>query len=70
MSRNQLLCDDLPLEVIPLSEYPRPQFRRDSYICLNGEWEFKVSKDNVDFDEEFDETIIVPFSMESYLSKI
>ena len=23
----------------PLSEYPRPQFKRDSYITLNGEWD-------------------------------
>ena len=23
---------------IPLSAYPRPQLKRDSYICLNGDW--------------------------------
>lgn len=22
------------------NEYPRPQFRRDEWLCLNGEWEF------------------------------
>lgn len=22
------------------TEYPRPQFRRDEWLCLNGEWEF------------------------------
>ena len=23
-------------------EYPRPQMKRDSYICLNGRWDFKI----------------------------
>ena len=27
---------------IPFSEYPRPMLRRDSYLCLNGVWEFDV----------------------------
>ncbi|MBQ8508496.1 MAG: beta-galactosidase [Clostridia bacterium] len=27
---------------IPRSEYPRPQMVRDSYICLNGEWQFEI----------------------------
>ena len=29
---------------VPFSEYPRPAFKRDSYICLNGKWEFTVCK--------------------------
>ena len=29
---------------IPFSEYPRPALKRDSYICLNGKWEFTVCK--------------------------
>lgn len=28
----------------PLSEYPRPQCRRESYLCLNGVWEFQKRK--------------------------
>ena len=28
-------------------EYPRPQFRRDDWIMLNGEWEFEYD-DNGD----------------------
>ncbi|MDR0854964.1 MAG: glycoside hydrolase family 2 [Christensenellaceae bacterium] len=26
----------------PLPEYPRPQLKRDSYISLNGEWDFSI----------------------------
>ena len=31
---------------IPLLEYPRPQFRRDSYLCLNGVWQFQKQKED------------------------
>lgn len=27
-------------------EYPRPQFRRDGWTCLNGEWEFEFDDDD------------------------
>ena len=27
---------------IPRSEFPNPQFRRDNWLCLNGEWEFEM----------------------------
>ena len=29
------------------NEYPRPQFKRDSYLCLNGFWDY-VIKENED----------------------
>ena len=29
-------------EDVPFSDHPRPQLRRDSFICLNGEWELSV----------------------------
>ena len=29
-----------PDKTCPLSEYPRPQLRRDSYLCLNGLWDY------------------------------
>lgn len=49
-------------------EYPRSQLRRDSYLNLNGPWDFGISDDfNV---EVLDSTIIVPFSPESVLSNI
>ncbi len=49
---------------IPLSEYPRPQLRRDSYLCLNGEWRFAKCKreDKVD---KLPLKIKVPFSPET-----
>ncbi len=50
-----------------LQEYPRPQLRRDSYLNLNGEWEYCVSE-SADEPAEFPETILVPFSPESELS--
>ena len=29
---------------IPWNVYPRPQCKRDSFVCLNGEWEFAVTE--------------------------
>ena len=29
----------------PLPEYPRPSLRRDSYLNLNGLWDYAVCKD-------------------------
>ena len=51
--------------VTPLSEYPRPSMRRNSYMCLNGEWDFAVA---VDEPESYSDKILVPFPPESALS--
>ena len=48
---------------IPLSEYPRPQFKRDSFICLNGYWEYAIRKEER-IPSKFDGEILVPFSPE------
>lgn len=64
-----LRTSDLILETIPLSEYPRPQFKRDSYISLNGEWEFTHNKKD-ELPESYDQKIIVPFCVESQLSNV
>ena len=48
----------------PWQTYPRPQMRRDSYINLNGMWEFAPGT------EEYDRQILVPFCPESELSGI
>ena len=53
----------------PLSEYPRPQLKRDSYICLNGEWEYAITKSD-QIPEVFDGKIIVPFSPETIASGV
>lgn len=54
---------------IPLSEYPRPQMQRDSYLCLNGEWSFIKCKREESF-AELSQKIIVPFSPETESSGI
>ena len=47
--------------------YPRPQLRRNSYVNLNGQWDFCISS-APDFPTEYTETITVPFCPESVLS--
>lgn len=54
---------------IPLSEYPRPQLRRDSYLCLNGVWRFQKTKRGGQGCDEW-KNILVPFSPESLLSGV
>lgn len=52
---------------IPLPEYPRPQLRRDSYLCLNGEWNLRFLSDG---DKAEDYRILVPYSPESEFSGV
>lgn len=53
----------------PLNEYPRPQFKRNSYINLNGEWELAFSESE-EPPEEYEYKITVPFSPECPLSGV
>ena len=53
----------------PLSEYPRPQLVRDSYLCLNRKWEYAIRKEE-DIPTTFDGEIIVPFSPETTASGV
>ncbi len=50
---------------MPHSEYPRPRMVRDSYLCLNGEWDFGYGKSEI-----YDRKILVPFPPQSLLSGI
>jgi beta-galactosidase/beta-glucuronidase len=51
-----------------LSDYPRPQMVRDSYLNLNGEWDYCITKD--ENDHSVDGKILVPFSPEAALSGV
>ncbi|WP_127532815.1 glycoside hydrolase family 2 protein [Paenibacillus kobensis] len=61
----------------PRAEYPRPQFVRDRWLNLNGEWEFEFDDNNAGEREDwqsgaqaFSRTIIVPYCYQSELSGI
>ena len=54
-----------------LQEYPRPQFERDSYLNLNGEWDCSLTQiENSSETIIYNGKIIVPFPIESRLSGI
>lgn len=53
----------------PWNVYPRPLLQRDSFLCLNGAWDFAVT-DSDDFPAQYPEQILVPFCPESLLSGI
>lgn len=61
---------------IPRQEYPRPQFRRENWINLNGEWDFEIDYAMSGEEKKFferdslNDKIIVPFCPESELSGI
>ena len=53
-----------------LTEYPRPQFRRESCLILNGLWDYAITKADAPPPASFDGVILVPFSPESLLSGV
>lgn len=53
----------------PLSEYPRPQFVRNSFINLNGKWACEFTRSD-EIPQNFSGGIIVPFSPETPLSGV
>ncbi|MEN6471724.1 MAG: sugar-binding domain-containing protein [Clostridiaceae bacterium] len=53
----------------PHAEYPRPQFIRAQWLCLNGPWEYAIRRDDT-APEVYDGDILVPFSPESLLSGV
>ncbi len=59
------------------TEHPKPQFCRENWVNLNGEWQFEKDISNSGIDKgfqkqskQFNETINVPFCPESKLSGI
>ena len=50
------------MHTIPWDIYPRPQMKRNSYVNLNGQWDFSAA--------DFHGQITVPFCPESKLSGI
>lgn len=54
---------------VPWNVYPRPQFKRDSFICLNGKWDFRTSRLD-DIPSTYYDKILVPFPPQSRLSGI
>ncbi|PFG31873.1 glycoside hydrolase family 2 protein [Paramicrobacterium agarici] len=60
---------------IPRPEYPRPQFRRDDWVNLNGTWGFEIDRSDTGLerglrDSALSGQIVVPFAPESTLSGI
>ena len=60
----------------PRPEYPRPQFERDSWQNLNGEWTYVLDPVKTGHErglyasEGFEGKILVPFAPESELSGV
>lgn len=61
---------------IPLPEHPRPDFMREQWLNLNGQWDFRFDKQNTGEAEKwfsnpsFDKKILVPFPWGSKLSGV
>lgn len=60
----------------PRKEYPRPQFERESWVNLNGKWDYTFDYSNSGIEKgyakatSFDGKILVPFCPESKLSGV
>jgi beta-galactosidase/beta-glucuronidase len=78
-----VLTNGLPLhwkvadDDAPRPEYPRPQFERQEWLSLNGDWEFEFDDQNVGLEQNwatrlkpFGRNILVPFCFESRRSGI
>lgn len=61
---------------IPRNEHPRPDRQRDSWLCLNGKWNFEIDNAKVGVFKKFferdklDGEITLPFCPESKLSGV
>ena len=60
---------------VPRPEYPRPQFERSDWLCLNGRWAFEIDATDDGFERglrrrDLSGAITVPFCPESPLSGV
>jgi hypothetical protein len=60
---------------LPRNDYPRPQFRRQAWQCLNGPWEFEIDREKALTADDvcngsLSREILVPFCPEAPLSGI
>lgn len=65
-------ADDGP-EAVPLGEYPRPQMVRDNWRCLNGWWDYAITRGETQKKTRplsCDGKILVPFSPETARSGV
>ena len=51
-----------------LSAYPRMLMQRDNYTCLNGIWQYQITKKDEEPDDGKYQDILVPFAVGSLLS--
>ncbi len=52
------------------NDYPRPQLRRESWQCLNGQYDYAFTCENSDVPEKWEGKILVPFAPECQLSGV
>ena len=71
-----LVGNAMVVQALPRDQYPRPQFERQEWICLNGEWtcEFDFGHSGLErgwaSSQGFERHITVPFCPESELSGV
>ncbi|MFT3902201.1 MAG: glycoside hydrolase family 2 TIM barrel-domain containing protein [Niabella sp.] len=51
-------------------QYPRPQLKREGWMNLNGLWDYAITKKNKQAPAKYDGKILVPFCVESSLSRV
>ena len=52
----------------PLPEYPRPQMERENWMSMNGVYDYAIVDSSVEWVDNFEGEIVVPFAVESMLS--
>lgn len=55
---------------LPHQDYPRPNMEREEWRSLNGRWYFEITSKDAPIPTRFKQEIIVPFPVESALSRI